>query len=154
MSRAEEVRKLRESGMSIDDICIKLGAMDRGARCEVTRVCREAGMPITEKEKHISIARGQLHDNDWADDYIKQKTDGKFIRVSDYINMDSKITIRCNECGTEQTIRFSRFRSDKRICCPICYEAEREQKRKQKELQQKEEEHRKTVEKLDRKSVV
>ena len=132
MSRTEEVRKLRESGMSIDEICERLGAYEREQRHEVVRICRKAGMPITEEEKHISISRGQLHDNDWADEYIKQKTEGKYIRISDYINMDSEITIRCVQCGTEQTIRFSRFRSDKRICCPLCYEAEREQKRKQK----------------------
>ena len=156
MSRAKEVRKLRESGMSIDDICIKLGVMSRNARSEVTRVCRKAGMPMTEDEKKISKQRQAeqfAHDNDWADEYIRQKTNGKFIRVSDYIGMDSKIIIRCTECGTEKTIGFGSFRGSKRVRCSMCYQIELDERKYQREIQLVEQKRLREIERAEHKRI-
>lgn len=73
----------------------------------------------------------QTHTNEWADEYISQKTNGKFIRVSEYINMDSPITLQCSDCGILRVVRFSRLRSKKRIRCLNCYDAEINKKREE-----------------------
>lgn len=149
MSRAEEVRAMRTKGMSIDEICERLGAYERNQRHEVTRVCRKMGKPTTDEEKHVSIARGQLHDNDWADEYIREKTEGRFIRVSDYKGMDERIILKCTICGNEQDTSFATLRSRRKTRCNYCYQIELEENQKKREQRKEEERHRRTVEKAD-----
>lgn len=153
MSRAKTIIELRNSGMSIDDICIKLDMMDREARHEVTRVCRKMGKPATDEEKHISIARGQLHDNEWADNYIREKTEGRFIRISEYKSMDEHIVLRCTTCGAERKTNFSTLRSTTNVRCNACYQTEVDEYRKQKEKIKEESRHRKAVKKADLKRI-
>lgn len=115
MSRAEEVRKLRESGMSIDMICLWFGAHDREHRHEVVRICRKAGMPMTEDEKKISKHRQAeqfAHDEAWAMAYIKEKSHGRFEYVSGYKNMDSAVLVRCTYTGEVVQRSMRTFRID------------------------------------------
>jgi 5-methylcytosine-specific restriction endonuclease McrA len=154
MNRAKTIRELRINGMSIDDICIKLSMMDRDARHEVTSVCRKMGKPATDEEKHISIARSQLHDNEWADEYIREKTQGEWIRVSDYINMDSNIDVICKRCGYKRTVRFAAFRRKGiKVRCPICYEEHQEQKQRQKQEEKEQKKRFKEADALRRKMI-
>lgn len=154
MSRAKTIIELRNNGMGIDDICIKLGMMDRDERHEVTRVCRKMGKPATDEEKHISIARGQLHDNEWADKYIREKTQGEWMRISDYEGMDSSIDVVCKKCGYKKTVCFATFRKKEiRVRCPICYEKEQAEKRYQRELQDAETKRLKAIRKADAKRI-
>lgn len=136
MSRAKEVRKLRQEGMSIDDICESLGYKEPSERREVLRICRKAGMPITEEEHQKAKQRKDdewKHGNEWADAYINEKTGGRFERISDYNGMDAHIIIRCKTCGCEKDINFSRLRSNKDIRCLECFKTETERKKKQEE---------------------
>ena len=143
MNRAKTIRELRNNGMSIDDICIKLDMIDKDARHEVTRVCRKMGKPATDEEKKKvkdEQAKQFSHDNEWADEYIREKTQGEWIRVSDYINMDSYIILKCKECGYEKKISFITLRNKHNVRCPICYEQHRELMQKQKQKQKQEQE--------------
>lgn len=113
MSKAEEVRKLRKSGMSIDMICLWFGAHDREHRHEIVGICRKAGMPMTEDEKKISKqkqAEQFAHDEVWAMAYIREKSHGRFEYVSGYKNMDSDVTVRYISTGQLMTRAMSTFR--------------------------------------------
>lgn len=118
MSRAEEVRKLRENGMSIDEICLWFGAYERDQRHEVVRICRKAGMPITEDEKKISKQRQTeqfAHDEAWAMAYIREKSHGRFEYVSGYKNMDSTVLVRCTYTGEVLHRSMITFRVDSKL---------------------------------------
>ena len=137
MSKAEVIRNMRRDGSSIDDIC---NAIDY-PRHEITRICREAGMPATESEKAKSKQRQDkkhTHNEVWARQYISEKSDGRLEYVSGYISMDGHVFVRCTHCGCEQERAFSSFRSCKNTLCKICKyhpeeEIKREEKRKEKE---------------------
>lgn len=113
MSRAEEVRALRAKGISIDEICERLGAYVREQRHEVVRICRKAGMPMTEEEKKISKQRQAeqfAHDEAWAKAYIREKSQGRFEYVSGYKNMDSDVIVRYTSTGQLMTRAMVSFR--------------------------------------------
>jgi len=115
MSRAEEVRTFRRSGMSIDEICERLGAYEREQRHEVVRICRKAGMPMTEDEKKASKQRQAeqfAHDEAWAMAYIREKSHGRFEYVSGYKNMDSTVLVRCTYTGEVVQRSIRTFRID------------------------------------------
>lgn len=114
MSRAEEVRTFRRSGMSIDAICEKLEAVDRDSRHEVIKICRKAGMPMTEDEKKASKRRQAeqfAHDEVWAKDYIKEKSRGRFEYISGYKNMDSSVVVRYTYTGEVLQISMRTLRA-------------------------------------------
>lgn len=118
MSRAEEVRKLRESGMTIDSICIWFGACESKQRHEILSVCRKAGMPITDAEKQIAKRRQAeqfSHDEEWARHYIRDKSHGRFEYISGYINMDSSVLVRCTDTGEIIQRSMRTFRGNKHL---------------------------------------
>lgn len=153
MSRSEEIRRLRTTGFSIDEICKRVDAN----RKEILRVCRKAGMAITEEESRIAKQRQAeqfSHDDEWAKQYVYEMSEGRYEYESGFKNMDMPLKIRCVKCGIVrdikcQTIRQQKWRG-KTIRCNACYfnetedrqearrtEKEKESKRKQEEARLK-----------------
>lgn len=137
---AKQVRELRISGKSIDEIC---NIVDY-PRHEIVRICRESGMGITTEEQKVAKNRQDrsfAHDEDWAKQYILEKSGGQFEYISGYINMDSPVRVKCTKCGYEQTKRFSRFRGHSHVLCESCrYDPYAEMKQMKRELRRQEKE--------------
>lgn len=157
MSRTEKVRQLRRDGMSIDEICERLREeTGKEARHEVLEICRKMGLPITQEEHLIAKQRQDRqwnHDNAWADEYIRKKTDGRFYRISDYINMDSSITIRCNECGNFKTINFCSLRGNRQVCCLNCAEKELKERKEREKIEKQKVKEQKALKKAELKRI-
>ena len=146
MNKAEAIRNMRRSGMSVDDICRSLNATTGDDRRYVTAVLRKSGMQETEGEKQISKqkqADGFKHSEEWVRRYILEKSHGAFEYVNGYINMDSHLFVRCVQCGRVEERAMNSFRSGKKPTCFPCQKKEteernlkkKEQKRVEKETQ-------------------
>lgn len=120
---AKQVIELRTSGKSIDEIC---SIVDH-PRQEILKICRKSGMGITPEEQNIAKdrqARSFAHDEDWAKQYILEKSDGQFEYVSGYINMDSRCIVRCTKCGNVEERSMVSFRSGNKSTCVPCKKRE------------------------------
>ena len=134
MSIAETIRNLRKSGRSIDEIydCLDY------PRHEILNICREAGMGVTDDEKsrtRSSVNKSFTHDEDWVVEYISNKSNGSFIYVSGYMNMDSHVLVKCIKNGHEIDKSMISFRSGSKIMCPICMRLEIDERKKKKQQQ-------------------
>ena len=130
MNKAEVIKNMRRSGMSIDDICRSLNATTRNDRKYVTLVLRKSGMQETEEEKQISKQRqadGFKHSEEWVRRYILEKSHGAFEYVNGYINMDSHLFVRCVQCGRVEERAMGSFRSGNKPTCVPCKKKETEE---------------------------
>lgn len=137
MNKTQTVRKLRKSGMSVDDICDVVNFK----RHEIVKICRLMGLPLSAEEKvksKIKQAKDFSHTDEWARDYIAKQSGGRLEYVSGYINMDSHMIVRCTHCGAEQERAMSCFRGTAYVRCTVCYFDERVEARKAKRQKDKE----------------
>ena len=115
----DKVRNLRLFGKSIDEIC----EIVNYSRKEVTRICRKSGMGITDEEKQIArdrVNKGFTHTEEWAKQYIFEKSCGVFEYVSGYANMDSHCIVRCTRCGNVEERSMVSFRHESKSTCVPC----------------------------------
>lgn len=140
MNKAKAIRNLRQSGLSIDDICRFIDY----PRHEVLKICRKAGMPVTDKEKFRSKQRQAeqfSHNEEWIKNYIREKSNGRFEYVSGYVNMDSHCIVRCTQCGRTEERAMSTFRGGHKVTCfPCQIKATEERKLKERMRRQIEDE--------------
>ena len=154
----DDISELRRSGCSISEICLITGK-DRKL---VSHKCRTMGLRVTKEEKEESkkiVTQKITHSEDWARQYIHEKTDGRLEYVSGYINMDSDAIVTCTNCGRNQSRRFSIFRGTGHPVCLYCQFGkndpnnnpeivfEREKRKKEKELKKEKEQEKKRIEK-------
>ena len=140
MNKAKAIRNLRQSGLSIDDICRFIDY----PRHEVLKICRKAGMPVTDEEKIRSKQRQAeqfSHNEEWIKKYIREKSNGCFEYVSGYVNMDSRCIVRCTQCGRTEERAMSTFRGGHKVTCfPCQIKATEERKLKERMQRQIEDE--------------
>jgi len=137
----DRVRSLRLSGKSIDEIC----EIVNYSRHEVLRICRKSGMGVTDEEKQTArdrVNKGLTHTEEWAKQYIFEKSEGRLKYLSGYTNMDSRVFVKCTKCGYEQQKAFCTFRTTEHVLCNACRynpyaEMKREQRIKEKEDKKK-----------------
>lgn len=136
MNKAKEVRTLRILGKTIDEICESVSL----PRKEILRICRKAGMRVTEEETKVTkgrVAKSFAHSNEWVRDYISEKSSGCFEYESGYINMDSYVYAKCNGCGNVYRRSMRTFRTVKNVFCNNCEFEKRKKEREQQEENKK-----------------
>lgn len=123
----EDIAELRRSGKSISEICEITGKR----RKVVSAKCRDIGLRETEEE--IAEIRKELcannticnrHSEEWARDYVSEKSNGVFEYISGYINMDSPVVVRCVKCGEETKKSMISFRCGNNHPCIECQKQE------------------------------
>lgn len=116
----DDIAELRRSGCSIHEICLITGKN----RKLVSEKCRDIGLRATKEELEESkeIVRSKnAHTEDWAKNYIHERSDGRVEYVSGYTNMDSRVIVRCTQCNSEWSMGFCSFRTGKNPgICKVC----------------------------------
>lgn len=116
----DDIAELRKGGCSISEICLITGK-DRKL---VSHKCRDIGLRATKEEleesREISTNKN-THTEEWARQYVFEKSEGRLEYVSGYINMDSRVIVRCIQCNSEWDMGFSSFRTSKNPgICKVC----------------------------------
>ena len=109
--KREEMRELRDSGVSIEDISKRYGAHMN----YVKKICRGLG------DSYDSRLNNALK-------VMEQNAPG-FEYVGGYVGVDHHVTIRCKECGNEFSQSFISIRAGHNIRCDVCRARELEAKR-------------------------
>ena len=133
----EDIRELRRAGVSVFDIKIITGKDPH----TISSVCRKMGLGLTDEEYREERKRDseqKTHSEDWARNYICEKSGGRLEYVSGYINMDSHLIVRCTYCGAEQERSMSGFRGTTYVRCCVCHFDERVEARRAKRQKDKE----------------
>lgn len=115
----DDIVNLRKAGHSIPEIC-ELTGKDRKT---ISSKCRDIGLPETDEEKEELrewFSKRFRHSEEWARQYIHEKTDGRLEYKSGYVNMDSHIIATCTHCGAEQERSMVSFRLGKHPVCIFC----------------------------------
>jgi len=128
-----DIAELRRSGCSISEICLITGKN----RKVISSKCRDIGLGETEEEKeefHKWDSKQKTHSEEWAKQYIFEKSCGVFEYVSGYVNMDSHCIVRCTKCGNVEERSMVSFRNGNKSTCVPC----KKQETKEKHLKEKE----------------
>ena len=116
----DDIRELRLAGLSVFDIKLITG---KDAKI-ISEVCRKAGLKITDQEldeERKRDSKRKTHSEEWAKQYIAEKTEGRLEYVSGYANMDSRVIVRCIQCNSEWSMGFGSFRTSKNPgICKVC----------------------------------
>lgn len=145
-----EIRTMRKNGYNAIEIAEAIGKSAKAVR----KYCHTHNITIPEERKAFTI--NHKHTDDYVSKAVSEASNGLLEYVSGYTKKENPIKVRCVICGTEYVRTYHNIVHMKKCYCPECVEREKiakEQARKVQKIKEQTEREARREDKLKQREI-